>query len=158
MYPLDRTDRVLLHALQADARATVKELGALVDLSPSAAHDRVRRLRSAGVITGYHAALDPSMVGIGLQALIQVRLRQHSRETVASFRAHALSLPETLSVAHVTGEMDFLVRVGVRDSDHLRDLALDAFTTRPEVARLETAIVYEHIASRSWPVVTRDEW
>jgi hypothetical protein len=40
----------------------------------------------------------------------------------------------------------------VRDSEHLRDLALDAFTTRAEVARLETAIVYEHVASRAWPV------
>lgn len=157
MYPLDRTDRALLHALQADARATVKELGAVVGLSPSAAHDRVRRLRDAGAITGYHAALDPRSVGIGLQALIQVRLRQHSRDTYATFRAHALSLPETLAVAHITGPMDFLVRVGVRDSDHLRDLTLDSFTTRPEVARLETAIVYEHVLSTAWPVATRDE-
>ncbi|GGI03339.1 Lrp/AsnC family transcriptional regulator [Egicoccus halophilus] len=157
MFPLDRTDRVLLHALQADGRATVKELGAAAGLSPSAAHERVRRLQRAGVVTGVHAALDPSAVGIGLQALIQVQLTRHSRETLASFREHALSLPETLAVAHVTGAMDFLVRVGVRDSDHLRDLALDAFTTRPEVARLETAIVYEHVLATHWPVVTRDE-
>ncbi|MFA9443816.1 Lrp/AsnC family transcriptional regulator [Egicoccus sp. AB-alg6-2] len=157
MYPLDRTDRVLLHALQADARATVKELAAASGLSPSAAHDRVRRLQRAGVITGHLAALDPASVGIGLQALIQVQLRQHSRASLASFRAHALSLPETLAVAHVTGAMDFLVRVGVRDSDHLRDLALDAFTTRPEVARLETAIVYEHVLATHWPIVTRDD-
>lgn len=157
MYPLDRTDRVLLHALQDDARATVKELGAACGLSSSAAHDRVRRLQRAGVITGYHAALDPGAVGIGLQALIQVQLRQHSREDVIAFRAHALSLPETLSIAHVTGAMDFLVRVGVRDSDHLRDLALDAFTTRPEVARLETALVYEHVLATRWPIATSDD-
>jgi len=157
MHPLDRTDRVLLHALQGDARLTVKELGAAAGLSPSAAHERVRRLQRDGVITGYHASLDPSAIGIGLQALIQVQLTRHNRETLAEFRAHVLSLPETLSVAHVTGAMDFLVRVGVRDSDHLRDLALDAFTTRPEVARLETAIVYEHVLAVAWPVATRED-
>lgn len=157
MHPLDRTDRVLLHALQGDARLTVKELGAAAGLSPSAAHERVRRLQRDGVITGYHATLDPSAIGIGLQALIQVQLTRHNRETLAEFRAHVLSLPETLSVAHVTGAMDFLVRVGVRDSDHLRDLALDAFTTRPEVARLETAIVYEHVLAAAWPVATRED-
>jgi DNA-binding Lrp family transcriptional regulator len=152
MVPLDRIDHGLLHALQGDARATVKELAAAVGLSTSATHDRVRRLIDTGVVTGFHAALDPAAIGIGLQALIQVQLRQHSRVTVDAFRAHALSLPETLTVTHLTGVVDFLVRVGVRDSEHLRDLALDAFTTRAEVARLETAIVYEHVASRAWPV------
>jgi DNA-binding Lrp family transcriptional regulator len=149
---LDRIDHGLLHALQADARATVKELAAQVGLSTSATHDRVRRLVDTGVVTGFHAALDPGAIGIGLQALIQVQLRQHSRATVDAFRAHALSLPETLTVTHLTGVVDFLVRVGVRDSQHLRDLALDAFTTREEVARLETAIVYEHVASLAWPI------
>jgi DNA-binding Lrp family transcriptional regulator len=152
MASFDRIDHGLLHALQADGRATVKELAATVGLSTSATHERVRRLLDAGVITGFHAALDPAAIGIGLQALIQVQLRQHSRETVDTFRAHALSLPETLTVTHVTGIVDFLVHVGVRDSEHLRDLALDAFTTREEVARLETAIVYEHVASLAWPI------
>jgi DNA-binding Lrp family transcriptional regulator len=153
----DRIDRGLLHALQADGRTTVKELASAVGLSTSATHDRVRRLYDAGVITGVHAALDPTAIGIGLEALIQVQLRQHSRETVDRFRAHALSLPETLTVTHVTGVVDFLVHVGVRDTAHLRDLALDAFTTREEVARLETAIVYEHVASRAWPITPGSE-
>jgi DNA-binding Lrp family transcriptional regulator len=152
MTHLDRIDHGLLHALQADARATVKELGRAVGLSTSATHERVRRLVDGGVITGFHAALDPGAIGIGLQALIQVQLRQHSRDTVDAFRAHALSLPETLTVTHLTGIVDFNVHVGVRDSEHLRDLALDAFTTRQEVARLETAIVYEHVTSVAWPI------
>jgi DNA-binding Lrp family transcriptional regulator len=149
---LDRIDHGLLHTLQADGRATIKELAAAVGLSTSATHDRVRRLQETGVIAGYHAELDPTAIGIGLQALVQVQLRQHSRGTVDAFRAHALALPETLAVTHVTGVMDFLVHVGVRDSQHLRDLALDAFTTRPEVARLETSIVYEHVTSWAWPI------
>ena len=149
---LDRIDRDLLLALQDDGRRTVKELAARVDLSPSATHARVQRLRDSGVITGFHAALDPAEIGVGLQAVIQVFLQRHSREALAGFRAHSLRLPEVVAVTHLTGSVDFLVHVAVRDIDHLRKLALDAFTTREEVSRIETAIVYEHVATTGWPV------
>jgi hypothetical protein len=51
----------------------------------------------------------------------------------------------------MAGENDFLVHVAVRDANHLRDLALDSFTTRTEVARIETALVYEHVQRPVWP-------
>jgi hypothetical protein len=51
----------------------------------------------------------------------------------------------------MAGENDFLVHVAVRDAHHMRDLALDSFTTRNEVARIETALVYEHVQAPVWP-------
>ena len=86
-----------------------------------------------------------------------VRLSQHSREVVESFRSHLLSLVEVVSVYHTGGENDFLVHVAVRDADHLRDLALDAFTTRQEVARLNTALVYEQVQPGVLPNYRLDE-
>jgi hypothetical protein len=49
------------------------------------------------------------------------------------------------------GENDFLVHVAVRDANHLRDLALDAFTTREEVSHIQTSLVYEHLRAQVWP-------
>lgn len=149
---LDRTDVGLLTALQEDGRSTIKELAARVGLSSSATHERIRRLFAEGVISGVHAQLDPPRIGVGLQAVIQVRLQRHSRAAVRSFRDHALSLPEVVAATHLTGAVDFLVHVAVRDTDHLRDLALEAFTTREEVARLETSIIYEHVRVETWPI------
>lgn len=149
---LDRIDRELLAALQEDARSTVKELAARAGLSPSATHARVQRLRETGVITGFRAELDPAAVGVGLQALIQVYLQRHAREALEAFRAHLLTLPEVVAVTHLTGSVDYLVHVAVRDVAHLRSLALGSFTTRQEVSRIETAIVYEHVAAPGWPV------
>ncbi len=154
MVALDRTDIALLAALQEDGRRTIKELAARVDLSTSATHERVRRLTARGVISGVHAELDPPSIGVGLQAVIQVRLQRHSRDAVRAFRDHALSLPEVVAATHLTGAVDFLIHVAVRDTDHLRDLALEAFTTRDEVARLETSIVYEHVRAVTWPIYT----
>lgn len=151
MRPLDRIDFEIVTALQQDARISNKDLAARIGLSPSACLERVRALEERGVFVGFHAKVDPAALGIGLQALIAVRLRVHSRETVDAFRDHAVGLPEVLAVSHVTGGEDFLVRVAARDTDHLRDIALAHFTTRPEVARIHTSLIYEHVESHAWP-------
>ena len=128
--PSNRTDFVILAALQNNARLSNKELAARVGLAPSSCLERVRRLREEGVLTGYRAIVEPRALGIAMQALVFVTLARHARQQVKSFRQHALSLPETIAVYHVAGQHDFLVHVGVRDANHLRDLAMDAFTSR----------------------------
>jgi DNA-binding Lrp family transcriptional regulator len=142
---LDRTDFAILAALQNDARLSNKELAARVGLAPSSCLERVRRLRKTGVLTGFRALVDPGALGIAMQALVFVRLARHARRQVRAFREHALSLPETIAVYHVAGPHDFLVHVGVRDANHLRDLAMDAFTSRREVSRIETHLIFEHV-------------
>lgn len=142
----DRIDVAIVSALQADARLSNKELAARIGLAPSSCLERVKRLKAAGVLRGFHADVDPAALGIRMQALVFVRLARHARKHVQDFRRHALGLAETLGLYHVAGQHDFLVHVGVRDADHLRDLALDAFTTRREVARMETHLIFEHVA------------
>lgn len=142
--PLDRTDLALLTHLQNNARVSNKQLAAAVGVAPSTALERVRRLEADGVIVGYHAELDRQSTGVGLEAMVSVVLRQHARPLVEAFQAHALSLPEVVQVFHTTGGSDFLVHVAVRDTAHLRALALASFTERPEVARIETSLLFEH--------------
>ena len=142
---LDRIDHRILAELQNDARLSNKELAARVSLAPSSCLERVRRLNEKGVIRGSHLEIDLAAFGIGLQALIQIRLKQHSREEVREFQNHVLHLPEVTDLFHIAGAHDFLVQVAVHDADHLRDLALDQFTTRKEVDHLETHLVFEHV-------------
>ena len=68
-----------------------------------------------------------------------------------AFRTHIVTLPEVCAVYHIAGESDFLVHVAVRDAEHLRNLTLDGFTTRTEVTRLTTALIYEHVAQHQLP-------
>ncbi|HEV8192509.1 MAG TPA: Lrp/AsnC family transcriptional regulator, partial [Ktedonobacterales bacterium] len=67
--PLDSTDWSILRELQQDARLSYNELGRRVGLSAPAAAERVRRLESAGVITGYGARVDPTKMGLPLLAM-----------------------------------------------------------------------------------------
>ncbi len=150
-HPLDRIDREILAALQEDGRLSNKELAARVGLAPSTSSERVKRLTTDGVLAGFHARVEPRSLGIGLQAMIMVRLHQHSRELLDGFHDHLLRLREVIGLYHVAGAHDYLVHVAVRDSDHLRDLALGAFTTRSEVAHIETNLIFEHTHAPTLP-------
>jgi DNA-binding Lrp family transcriptional regulator len=149
---LDQIDFDILGSLQNNARISNKELAARVRLAPSSCLERVRRLSAAGVLRGFHAEVDPGALGHGLQAMITVRLRRHARREVVAFRAHLLALPEVLAIFHVGGSYDFVVHVAVRDSNHLRDLAMDSFTARPEVGQMETHFIFEYTRSMTLPI------
>ncbi len=140
---LDRIDYALLRLLRKNARLPNKDLAARVGIAPSTALERVRRLREEKVLLGYHAEIAPKALGIGLQAMVAVRLARHSRALVDGFHRHVLTQPEVLACYHVAGADDFLVHVGVRDSEHLRNFTLTAFTEREEVAHIETRLIFE---------------
>jgi DNA-binding Lrp family transcriptional regulator len=148
---LDKIDCALIEHLQNNARLSNKELASAVGLAPSSCLTRVQRLRSEGVLRGAHAEVDPDALGVGLQALISVQLRQHSRAQVKAFWKHIMGLPEVLAAFHLAGTHDFQVHVAVRDAHHLRDLALDAFTTRPEVAHIQTSLIFEYAKGKVMP-------
>ena len=148
---MDRIDNAILPALQNDGRISNKELAASVGWAPSSCLERVRRLQERGIVTGFHAEINPSTVGIGLQAFVSLRLAQHNRKVVDAFRDHIVSLPEVVSVYHVAGQEDFVVHVAVRDAEHLKGLTLNGFTTRTEISRLNTTLVYEHVSESAWP-------
>jgi DNA-binding Lrp family transcriptional regulator len=141
---MNRTDVRILTELQNNSRISNKSLAAAVELAPSSCFERVRRLQESGVIRGTHADIEPAALGIGIEAMYFIGLTRHSRDLVEAFRADILAMPEVRAVYLVAGPFDFLVHVAVRGTRHLRDLAFDAFTTRPEVARIETVLVFDH--------------
>jgi DNA-binding Lrp family transcriptional regulator len=119
-------------------------LAARVGLAPSSCLARVRRLEETGAILGYHAEVDPRVHGVTLEALVAVRLAQHTRNAIGRFEQHVVTLPEVRGVFHLTGANDYLVHVAVRDAEHLREFVLSAFAARPEVGHLETSLIFSH--------------
>jgi len=148
---LDRTDRRLVQLLSEDARRSNKELAAAVSIAPSTCSERVQRLRDEGVFRGFHADVEPEVMGIGLQALVVVRLRRHAEDDVQRFWIHAEAMPETIGVYHLSGANDFLCHVVVKDPEHLRRVAVSGFTTLPEVAHIETSLIFEHRSKPTLP-------
>ncbi len=139
----DRTDIELLRLLQNDARMSNKELAGAVGLAPSSCHERLKRLRSEGILKGAHAEVDFNALGFQVEALLFVALSKHTRDVVDEFLRQVVTIPEVRSAFLVTGRHDMVVHVIVRDMTHLKNLALDHFTSRPGVTQIETSIIFQ---------------
>ncbi|NEA63848.1 Lrp/AsnC family transcriptional regulator [Streptomyces sp. SID12488] len=118
---LDALDRRILELLQTDGRIKLSELGRRVRLSPAAVTERVRRLESAGAITGYGARVAPSRLGYGIQAFI--RVNPHGGYTLKHPRTlELLARPEITEAHHVVGEDCWILKVAVENTVHLEDI------------------------------------
>jgi DNA-binding Lrp family transcriptional regulator len=139
---LDPVDLAILRELQNDGRIANKDLAAAVGIAPSTCLDRVARLRRIGAVTGFTARVSAHAIGRPIEALLSVQVRPHARPLVDPFVAHVLALPETRSLHHVSGPDDFIVHVACGSAQDLQRLVLDEFTARPEVARLQTHLIF----------------
>jgi DNA-binding Lrp family transcriptional regulator len=142
---LDATDLRILAELEENGRLTNAALAARAGIAESTCVQRVRALRANGVITRFRAEIDPAALGLGIQAVIKVRLGSHSRDTVHSFHATLQQVPHALTIFHVAGEDDYLVHVAVESAEALRDLVLEHITVHPAVRHTETQLVFEVI-------------
>ena len=143
MKNLDRIDFEIIRQLQNNARLSNKELAHAVDLAPSSCHTRVRALQQRGVFRGFHAQIDESALGVGQQALYFVSLSVHTRNCCEQFRQDMIQLPQVITVYLISGKTDYVMHVMEKDTTALRNFALDHITSRPEVVKIETALIFE---------------
>lgn len=107
---LDKKDRQILQALQADARQSLAALGKRIGLSQPAMSERVRKLEAGGVIEGYGARVNLRAIGVGLQAIIRI---QTTHAGIAPYVQLFQQMPEVLEADRVTGEDCFIVRCAI---------------------------------------------
>jgi Lrp/AsnC family leucine-responsive transcriptional regulator len=120
---IDETNRRIIEELQAEARLSMAELGRRVSLSPPAVAERVQRLERAGVISGYHASVDPKAIGYPLAAVVRVRPLSRQLHKIPEV---AREIPEVVECYRITGEDCFFVKLHLRAMEDLEPI-LDRF-------------------------------
>jgi Lrp/AsnC family leucine-responsive transcriptional regulator len=135
---MDEIDSVILRLLREDARLPWRDLGAKVGLSANAAADRVRRLRRAGVITGFTAQIDPAAGGRQIEALVSVALLPGTDSD--TFATLSSTLGPVSEVLHLAGTPDYQLRVACRDTAEL-DSLLRTLRLKLGVADTDTKII-----------------
>ncbi len=149
--PLDKLDRAILLRLQADGRDTCEAIGDQVGLSASAVLRRIRRLEQVGVIERYVALLRAEALGLGLVAYVTVRLEKHQdhgkRNPMDEFRASVQAWPEVVECMALTGEMDFQLRLVVRDMNAYSRFMMDTLLRHPAVQDCKTSFVMDRVKS-----------
>ncbi len=150
---MDALDRRILIELQRDGSLTNARLAELVGLSQSAMSERVRRLEGEGHISGYRALVNPTSLGLGLQAFLAVELVHHATDCIEGFERGVVALADVRACYHVAGRFDYLLHVALRDLEHLGLLIKDDIAAIPGVDKVETMLVYSEVKPDSgWPV------
>ncbi len=118
-YMIDETDRKIIHVLQKDGRASLRKISEKVGVALGTVSNRVNRMESSGIITGYSVRLDPEKVGWSLNVVIGLRIE----------KGRLIEIQEKISrdyrvcgVYDVTGDYDSMVIARAKDREDLDDL------------------------------------
>jgi DNA-binding Lrp family transcriptional regulator len=137
---LDEVDARIVDELGRDGRMSIRTLAEQVNISRTNAHGRVERLIDSGVITGFHARVDPAKVGRGTAAFIGLSIEQGTWPEVSRRLATIAGVEH---VALVAGDFDFVVLVRTEDNLALRNLVFDHIQSLPGVRNCHTWLIFD---------------
>jgi Lrp/AsnC family leucine-responsive transcriptional regulator len=142
---LDRFDAKILDALQRDGRLSVVDLAESIGLSPTPCARRIKALETEGAIEGYAAILNPARVGLAVLAIVQVKLTEHTDETVARFEREIELMDEVTKCLAMTGSYDFILEVYGKDLEALSNVVLKKLIRVPNVRDMQSSVVLQTI-------------
>lgn len=142
---LDSVDRVILRELSADARIPNNVLARRAGVAPSTCLGRVRALREAGVVRGFHADIDLRSLGLSVMALISISVHPRARGDMLELARHLRDLPEALNVFVLAGDRDLLLHVAVTSADELREFVATHLGSNQAFLNTQTSLVFEHV-------------
>ncbi|PXF29388.1 AsnC family transcriptional regulator [Pokkaliibacter plantistimulans] len=144
MSDLDRIDRQILEALQANGRLTVAELAEKVSLSQSPCWRRVQMLEQAGFILGYHAQLNRKQLGLSVHGFVSLKMKDHSLATAAAFERAVVALAGAISCQNLSGGYDYQIELVAGDHDAFAKLVRE-IRAFPGVADVYTSFTLQEI-------------
>ena len=145
MHACDKIDLKILTLLQKNARITMTELAESVGLSTTPVTERVRRMERDGVISGYHARLNPHALGQSLLVFVEIKLRSKSGNIFEDFRREVALIPQIMECHLVSGEYDYLIKVRLPDMSAYRDMLGNILLQLPAAAESRSYVVMEEV-------------
>ena len=142
---LDSVDLAILSPLQDNARLAVVDLARLVNLSPTPCTLRLRRLEKDGIISGYHARLNPRALGHALMVFVTVSLKSTDEATLKAFNSAVRPVKQILECHMVGGGFDYLLKIRVRDMGEYRAILGGVLGALPMVESTHSYFVMEEV-------------
>ena len=141
----DEIDKKLLLFLQEDSKHTTKELSYKLGLSVTAVYERIRKMENIGVISKYVAILDRQKINRNFIVLCHVKLTQHKKEYVLQFEKEIMNLQEVTECFHVSGDYDYILKIGVKDMEDYRNFMLSKLTTLQHIASTHSSFMISEV-------------
>ncbi|WP_240910179.1 Lrp/AsnC family transcriptional regulator [Desulfopila sp. IMCC35008] len=144
---MDKTDRKILNILQENGRITNSKLAAEIGISPPAMLERVKRLEASGMICNYTALIDRERAGFGLLAIIIISVSLNQITSLGKVKEKLVDLEEVMECYQLTGDVDFLLKVAVRDMPMYTAFINDKLTSIPGIQNIRTSFVLDTLKS-----------
>jgi len=154
---LDKLDHKILRLLQQDGRMAMKDLAEQVGLSVTPCIERVKRMERDGVITGYHARVNPAELGAALLVFVEITLDHKSGNMFDQFRREVQKIPEVLECHLVSGDFDYLIKARIGEMADYRKLLGDILLQLPGAVQSNLITLTEPNVS-SPPARSRSTW
>jgi Lrp/AsnC family leucine-responsive transcriptional regulator len=145
---LDPFDRKILAILTEDGRISVTDLARRVGISKTPCQVRMRRLIETGVITGFHASLDPAKLGLDHIAFTEVKLSDTRENALEEFNAAVRRIPEVEECHMIASSFDYLLKVRTADIRRYRYVLGEKISSLPHVASTSTFVAMETVKDR----------
>ena len=144
-YVVDTIDRKIIKLLQQDGKMRIKEIAARLGLTNTPIFDRIKRLETEGIITGYTARVNRSKLGFQLIAFCSVSFDQHQRELIQNFEEDIARLDEVLECYHIAGMFDYLLKVLVVDMDQYQQFITEKLASIKYIGKVQSSFVMTEV-------------
>lgn len=142
---LDKTDIAILRALQKNARLTLKELAAAVNLSTTPVFERLKRLETSGVIRKYIAVLDPAKLNRGFVVFCSVKMHRLNKDIATEFTRIVRDIPEVTECYNISGSYDYLLKIHAPDMKYYQAFVLNVLGAIANLGSVESTFVMDEI-------------
>lgn len=138
---LDSIDRTILRDLQADGRMTNVDLARNAGITAPPCLRRVRALEEGGYIRGYHAELNPTLMGYSVTVFANVSLASQSEADLARFQERVEGWPEVRECYMLAGEPDFILKIVAKNWDDYQRFLTTKLTGAPGISNIRSSMV-----------------
>jgi len=142
---LDVIDLKILRILQEKGRITNLQLSQEIGLSPAPTLERVKKLESSGVIEGYHAQVNDTLLGMGIKAFISISLERQKVDSIVTFKSKIQAIPEVLECYQITGNADYFLKVVVKDIPSFESLISNKLSQIEEIGQMQTMMILSKV-------------
>ncbi len=146
---LDRTDRRILKALQANGRLSNADLAVEVNVSAATCHRRTQRLIDEGFISGFRAVINPAAVARASLVMVGVVLDRSTPNSFNAFETAIKKLSFVLDCHLVAGDFDYFLKVRVRDMSDFNKLHAEQLIAFPGVRQIRSFFVIKEVTDNA---------
>lgn len=144
-YRIDEKDQQILRLVQRNAKLSVREIAAQINLSSTPTHERIKRMESHGIIKEYVAVVDRRLVDKGLMVLVMVALSVHNKMIATQFIKEVEALPEVLEFHNISGDFDFVLKIVSPSMDDFHDFFVNRLSEIEGIGQTKSIFVMNTI-------------